>query len=897
MCLDLKSSKIINIFGFNYCSERKMTAIQNSLTVAFWCLVACTIVGAGPFSWMEKDNFDAIVDRMTAVNAGNCHSKPRSELELPMESVSQVPVYHKLFSNVFFANRSMLLHMHNLALQRAFYYSFTLQRLNKSRDFINQPGLMYLYMSSAADVSASPGWINGSSLLFDNNCAYANWYLNINYNRTLPLFGVRASRANDFHESADLLQESTNNAVNIEDYATGPDFNYTDQSYKYAPYTRYETTGSRHEKPQFWWPDNQGYKDSLRKYTYSVGIKVSNQTGKFVKDEYEEIKFYGPPQPNESDLDVTLPVLFTKPYFDCGRSNKWITTMTAPVVDYMLRYSIYIHLRRPRFVAVVGIDGDFESIDINQCPLSEGNAEPNMFAGTHRCRDTTMCEPISGFGFHRGGYQCVCLPGYHYPPWQDGPFQGSEIERATQKEYEADFDCLKTEDWKTVHITLDSASKRKRSTDNLANIQDEFMYIVKRRSAADEEINIASAYQQKFVQRYSEETKLVREKREAFEEENWRKMQDIRFKFYNIRRENCRLSEANELYMPDDAGYGVEKQFEAQGRTALRLAHFLSNFLQNVDGNETFGYIKGDRRLSETQLFGEVLAMVMGDFKVLGAGIYFDHYKFKESPANYYLPFNPNSTTREYFGPLAWRIQNPGDGLDLFRALDSAGLEKPYTDELWFKRMKQRWTTNFHALKEYIDKPMIRSSPFSNDSKRFDRYPITYRAPSYEDGEWRRPEFRCDERIDDWVATYSVPFFGQNSLKSEIEFQGIVIIDVKLWYLDINQCPTESHVPNAFKNTAKCDFTSQYCVPFPGKGFGEGAYKCECRQGYQYPFEDQSWFFHGQTLEEEYYKKIRGMPNRYDTLKCTKTGAGTSTTVASVALITFTIVLLFLQSD
>lgn len=43
-----------------------------------------------------------------------------------------------------------------------------------------------------------------------------------------------------------------------------------------------------------------------------------------------------------------------------------------------------------RFVAVVGIDGEFERIDINQCPLSEGNDPPNMFAGTHRCRETTM---------------------------------------------------------------------------------------------------------------------------------------------------------------------------------------------------------------------------------------------------------------------------------------------------------------------------------------------------------------------------------------------------------------------------------------------------------------------------------------------------------------------------
>lgn len=43
-----------------------------------------------------------------------------------------------------------------------------------------------------------------------------------------------------------------------------------------------------------------------------------------------------------------------------------------------------------------------------------------------------------------------------------------------------------------------------------------------------------------------------------------------------------------------------------------------------------------------------------------------------------------------------------------------------------------------------------------------------------------------------------------------IFFRGIVTIDVKLRYLDINQCPADFYVANAFKNTAKCDFRSQY---------------------------------------------------------------------------------------
>ena len=36
------------------------------------------------------------------------------------------------------------------------------------------------------------------------------------------------------------------------------------------------------------------------------------------------------------------------------------------------------------------IEMDFERIDINQCPLGEGNKGPNRFADTARCKkDTT----------------------------------------------------------------------------------------------------------------------------------------------------------------------------------------------------------------------------------------------------------------------------------------------------------------------------------------------------------------------------------------------------------------------------------------------------------------------------------------------------------------------------
>lgn len=44
-----------------------------------------------------------------------------------------------------------------------------------------------------------------------------------------------------------------------------------------------------------------------------------------------------------------------------------------------------------------------------------------------------------------------------------------------------------------------------------------------------------------------------------------------------------------ELKLPGDTKYGAEEKLERFGRTALRLADFLSSFLQNIDGNQDYG--------------------------------------------------------------------------------------------------------------------------------------------------------------------------------------------------------------------------------------------------------------------------------------------------------------------
>lgn len=87
---------------------------------------------------------------------------------------------------------------------------------------------------------------------------------------------------------------------------------------------------------------------------------------------------------------------------------------------------------------------DYERIDINQCPKSPGNDGPNMFANTAQCKsETTQCEPIDGFGLHRGGYQCECKAGYHLPSTDQRKFSGEVIEQSAEQ-YLTGFDCLKS---------------------------------------------------------------------------------------------------------------------------------------------------------------------------------------------------------------------------------------------------------------------------------------------------------------------------------------------------------------------------------------------------------------------------------------------------------------------
>lgn len=54
-----------------------------------------------------------------------------------------------------------------------------------------------------------------------------------------------------------------------------------------------------------------------------------------------------------------------------------------------------------------------------------------------------QCEPIHGWGFRRGGYQCRCKPGWRLPSTVRRPFLGELVERADEDMYRNGYDCMK----------------------------------------------------------------------------------------------------------------------------------------------------------------------------------------------------------------------------------------------------------------------------------------------------------------------------------------------------------------------------------------------------------------------------------------------------------------------
>ncbi len=159
--------------------------------------------------------------------------------------------------------------------------------------------------------------------------------------------------------------------------------------------------------------------------------------------------------------------------------------------------------------------------------------------------------------------------------------------------------------------------------------------------------------------------------------------------------ENCKRKSYEELNLKGDISWGAQEQFENEALMAVRTANFISAFLQVVDPKEIFpGTRVIDKPLTEDQMIGEALAMVMGNTRVWSAGIYFDQNQF------------PNRT---YFAPYAYKTQL---NTRRFQVEDLARLNKTseiYTNQEWYKVLKSRWSNYYDNLEKFWLKMFFRS--------------------------------------------------------------------------------------------------------------------------------------------------------------------------------------------
>jgi len=470
---------------------------------------------------------------------------------------------------------------------------------------------------------------------------------------------------------------------------------------------------------------------------------------------------------------------------------------------------------------------DFDRIDINQCPIGEGNPPPNYFAGTARCKnETTQCEPIHGFGFRRGGYQCRCKPGYRLPKIVRTPYLGELVERATEMEHERGFHC------------------------------ERIGYIAVRTQNV---VPIDKIEREKLISRVETLTGLYGKRREKFSSNRLDPSWVTDYIRKNVTAQTCGYFERtlpDALVLRGDIAYGKEEQLENQARMAVRLANFISSFLQVVDPKEQFAEFRvPDKPLTQDQIIGEALASVIGDRNVLGCGVLFDRQQFAHN-ITYFAPYayRLDRNTRKFFVDDMARV-HPHE-------------KKFYLKHEYFYSLKNRWASNTDDLKTYTMKINIRYNSTGLYGIRYDHYPLQYKAAELNHGFWSPPYFDCGGFHNQWIITYTSPFFGWDKIKSRLEFKGVVMVNMRLEDIEINQCGDSYYVANAFKNTHKCDRLSSRCVPILGRRFEAGGYKCECEQGYEYPFNDPITYFDGQILEAEYLNMVEDRPSRFDTLSC-----------------------------
>ena len=700
-------------------ASSRYEVLQRSCLISLALLAFHALIISGQFDeafdkvWEGRDAFDEIFTKYKAVDGDNCAIMHVSDLKMSEDTVSHLPDIKEININPVFPNRTALLHLHNMALSRAFFFSYILQsRFNRpALNDTNDPGMMYYFLSTIADVSSNPK-LNASAVYFSPNMSYTPSYRGF-FNLTMPLFAPRTFRADDYNDPIHLERISTLDMFETRDLGaipTGNDgLNYTSNFYRINDWYK------------AWLPDNAHILQLHdTKTVYDVRIRYANNTN-------ATFSFHGPRGADESPG----PVKFTRPYFDCGRSNTWKVAAVVPIVDIYPRHTQFRHIEYPVYTAVAVTEMDFERIDINQCPKGLGNDGPNRFSDTAKCKKaTTECEPLHGYGFRRGGYQCRCRPSHRRPNNVRRPYLGEIVERSTPKQYHTDFDC-----------------------DKVGFIQ----------RLPQQWIQAPPWLRQQYLEQYPNYMNYSDESVpsiEATQKQGSRRNPDEALKFlWSVNEENCKSRTYEELNLKGDISWGANVQFKNEALMAVRTANFISAFLQVVDPKEVFpGTRVTDKPLTEDQMIGEALAMVMGDTRVWSAGIYWEQNKF------------PNRT---YFAPYAYKTQL---NTRRFQVEDLARLNKTddlYLNQPWYKELKARWSNYYEPLEKFWLKMYFRSDEQGDDIylRRYEHFPEYYRAANIKHGLWTAPYYDCNGLVKMWKITYASPFFGWDSLRNRIEFK------------------------------------------------------------------------------------------------------------------------------
>lgn len=211
---------------------------------------------------------------------------------------------------------------------------------------------------------------------------------------------------------------------------------------------------------------------------------------------------------------------------------------------------------------------------------------------------------------------------------------------------------------------------------------------------------------------------------------------------YEIKPSNCRNYNATDLVLPLGMSYGAKELFATDARAAVRLANFISAFLQ-VSEPKAQGI--ANKSLTEDQMISETLAMIINNQMIWSAGTYWEPNAF---------------SNRTLFAPFAYKGEVNTRRFkvdDVSRPNDS---DEIYTEKPWYRELKKRWSAN--DIEEFLFKINVRGTKVEDYS---------FVVGDLESGYWTPMYFNCDGLVKRWLITYSAPFFGWDKEHINLEFK------------------------------------------------------------------------------------------------------------------------------